>query len=542
MPSARDEQQETTEQVATEGRGAAGRAASLSRAGAATMSTAAGPGSGGGSSERGDDRAKMSFRQRVTLSFAVVAVFTTVLFVVVLTIAWNGQFRNYTRDTIDELATSAATTLARAYETRGTWTSSDLTNAAAGAAGIDDVGIQILNANGVVVYDSTLGGTARSASSLEADMSLAPADGSSSVVTRPILDDEGDEVGVVRVWVYGSDVLLTQRDEGFRTSSLEAVSITGIIAVVLAATMGLVFSRVLTKPVRTISNAAQRIKEGDLSARSNVRGNDDLGQLGTMFDAMADSVQRDRELERRLTSDVAHELRTPLMSILATVEAMQDEVLPCDQEHLALVASETKRLSRLVDSMLRLSRLENGSVRLKIEPVDAVGFVGAIARSHAALLEDAGLTMTFTNKTGADELMVELDRDTVTQAVTNIISNAMRYTPAPGEVEVSVARSGNEALIAVRDTGIGIAKEDISRVFGRFWRAEESRNRVAGGLGVGLAVTKEIIDRHHGHIDVESEQGVGTTFTLHLPLTQPRDEPEGEAARAHGHHAHRREG
>lgn len=541
MSSARDEQQNTVQQVDQAAEGVAVQAAPPSRGGAATTSTATGHGSDP-SSKYGGERAKMSFRQRVTLSFAVVAVFMTVLFVVVLTLVWNSQFSAYTRDAMDELAASAASALARSYDMRGTWSSTDLANAAAGVASADGVGIQIINANGVVVYDSTVGGSTQRSSStgMEVDMSLAPGDDPSSVVTRSIVDDDGNEVGVVRVWVYGSDALLTQRDESFRISSLEAVSITGIVAVILAATMGLVLSRVLTKPVRAISTAAQRIKEGDLSARSNVRGNDDLGQLGTMFDAMADSVQRDRELERRLTSDVAHELRTPLMSILATVEAMQDEVLPCDQEHLALVSSETKRLSRLVDSMLRLSRLENGSVRLKIEPVDAVEFVGTIARSHAALLEDAGLTMAFVNKTGADELTVELDRDTVTQAVTNIISNAMRYTPAPGEVEVSVSCAGNEALVAVRDTGIGIAKEDIDHVFGRFWRAEESRNRVAGGLGVGLAVTKEIIDRHHGHIDVESEQGVGTTFTLHLPLTQPRsDEPEGEAAHAHGHHANR---
>ena len=288
--------------------------------------------------------------------------------------------------------------------------------------------------------------------------------------------------------------------------------------------------------MRAISQAAQRIKEGDLTARSGLSGDDDLGQLGETFDDMAESLERDRELERRLTSDVAHELRTPLMSILATVEAMQDEVLPCDQEHLALVSSETKRLSRLVDSMLRLSRLENGSVRLDIIPVDVVALVRGIATSHQALLEDMGLEMAFENLTGRDELDVELDRDTVTQAVTNIISNAMRYTPAPGKVTVRVAADEDGALVSVSDTGIGIAPEDLDRVFGRFWRAEESRNRVAGGLGVGLAVTKEIVDRHHGMINVESEQGVGTTFTIFLPFEQPGHGEHG----AEGHGGYRR--
>ncbi len=461
-----------------------------------------------------------SFRSRVTLCFAVVALVTTLLFVIVLTAVWSEQFSAYTRDTMDELATSAADSLANVYDARGYWSTANLENVASSVAAMDGVGIQILSGNGVVVYDSSLIGADVKLSGLESDMSLAPS-GTDNVVTQPVVISDGTQVGIVRVWVYGSDALLTQRDQDYRTGSLEAIALAGTAAIVVAVLMGLVFSRLLTGPVRTISSTARRIKEGDLSARSNIVGNDDLGQLGETFDAMADSIERDRELERRLTSDVAHELRTPLMSILATVEAMQDEVLPCDQEHLALVSAETKRLSRLVDSMLRLSRLENGSVRLKIEPVDAVEFVGNIAASHSALLEDMGLELTFTNKTGADELAVELDRDTVTQAVTNIISNAMRYTPAPGKVDVSVARDESHVLIAVADTGIGIAKEDIGNVFGRFWRAEESRNRVAGGLGVGLAVTKEIVDRHHGTIEVESEQGVGTTFTLHLPLKQP---------------------
>lgn len=554
MSTARNEHVETNAPAAS-GRPAEGAQASVAGSARAVAgggapaaeraSATTAPGEKGSSAERSADAERtMNFRQRVTLSFAVVSVSTTLLFVIVLSLVWSSQFGTYTRDNMEFLASSAAASLADAYDARGYWSSGELVNAASSVAAADGVGIQILDANGVVVYDSTLTGMGkRSAGELELDISLAPSDDAADVVTQPVVDDEGETVGTVRVWVYGSDALLTQRDESFRTSSFEAIGLAGLASVLLSVTMGLIFSRMLTKPVRIISNAAQRIKEGDLSARSNVRGSDDLGQLGTTFDAMADSVQRDRELERRLTSDVAHELRTPLMSILATVEAMQDEVLPCDQEHLALVASETKRLSRLVDSMLRLSRLENGSVRLKIEPVDAVEFVGNIARSHMALLEDAGLTMTFANRTGVDSLDVELDRDTITQAVTNIISNAMRYTPAPGEVEVALDKADGEVLISVRDTGIGIAKEDIRNVFGRFWRAEESRNRVAGGLGVGLAVTKEIVDRHHGHIDVESEQGVGTTFTLHIPLTQPHidEAPEGDegarghAGRTHGH-------
>ena len=473
-----------------------------------------------GEKPRASQNSKLSFRARVATGFAVVAILTTVLFVVVLSVSWNEEFHNYTRSTLEELADSTAATLERSYANKGYWTASDLETAASSAESLEDIGVQICDAKKTAVYDSTLAASGQTANSYATDMSLAPA--ASQMVSVDVHGRSGEKVGTVSVWVYGSEYLLTQRDESFRTGSFKAIGVAGFVAVLLSVILGFVISRVLTTPVRTISHTAARIKEGELSARCGVRGKDDLGQLGETFDEMAEKIENDRELERRLTNDMAHELRTPLMSMLATVEAMQDGVYGCDQEHLALVRSEITRLSRLVDGMLSLSRLENGSVHMDIVPTDAVELVAGIAATHKAMLDEVGLDLRFENACDTDELVVELDRDTITQAVTNFISNAMRYTPAPGTVTVRVNRDGNDALISVQDTGIGIAKEDISRVFGRFWRAEESRNRAKGGLGVGLAVTKEIADRHHGKIEVDSTQGVGTTFTLRLPLKQPK--------------------
>ncbi len=475
-----------------------------------------------GEKARTERGSKMSFRARMAVCFGVIAVITTALFVIVLSVSWNEEFHNYTRSTLQELADSAAASLERSYATKGYWSASDLENAASSAESFDDIGVQISDAKGRTVYDSTFAASGQTASSYVSDMSLAPS--ASQMVTVDVLGRSDESVGSVSVWVYGSEYLLTQRDESFRSNSFKAIGVAGVAAVLLSIVLGFIASRTLTAPVRAISHTAARIKEGELSARCGIKGKDDLGQLGETFDEMAEKIENDRELEKRLTNDMAHELRTPLMSMLATVEAMQDGVYACDQEHLALVRSEITRLSRLVDGMLSLSRLENGSVRMKIEQVDAVDFVAGITATHKAMLEEVGLDLRFENDYDSDELEVELDRDTITQAVTNLISNAMRYTPAPGTVTVHVGRDGDEALISVQDTGIGIAKEDISRVFGRFWRAEESRNRAKGGLGVGLAVTKEIIDHHHGKITVDSTLGVGTTFTLRLPLKQPKED------------------
>lgn len=459
----------------------------------------------------------LGFGQRVALTFAVVSVVMALLFVVVLSVVWNDQFKENSRATVNDYAVSVAQSLGRVYSQRGWWSASAVSNAMSNSAAVDGVGVQMLDSNGRVLYDSTWVGVDNEV--VAGGISLAPDD--SSMVIVPI-EVAGKQVGTVKSWVYGSDLLLTSRDEALRDNSYVAIGIAAVVSLMFAALISFLVSRQLTKPVRKISAAAQRIKEGDRTARSGVNGSDDLGQLGETFDSMAEAIEKEAELERRLTADVAHELRTPLQALRANVEAMQDEVLPCDQEHLALLSNETNRLARLVDSMLRLSRLENGSVRMSFQPVDIVQFVSDIATSHRMLLEDAGLELTFRNDVSSDELYVELDRDTVTQALTNILSNAIRYTPAPGKVTISVSCVNEEARVAVADTGIGIAKEDMNKVFSRFWRAEESRNRVAGGLGVGLAVTKEIVDRHHGRVEVESERGVGTTFILCFPLTQPK--------------------
>ena len=174
--------------------------------------------------------------------------------------------------------------------------------------------------------------------------------------------------------------------------------------------------------------------------------------------------------------------------------------------------------------MLDLSRMENRTTPLNLEPVDIVPFVRRIVDGQQQLFIKRDLRLRFSDDTQGRAAVIDVDADMITQAVVNLMSNAMRYTPEGGWVVVSVRADRRTVQIIVSDTGIGIAKEDLSRIFGRFWRADASRAREAGGLGVGLSVTKQIVERHHGYISVESELGKGTTFTIHLPrehMTEP---------------------
>ena len=326
---------------------------------------------------------------------------------------------------------------------------------------------------------------------------------------------DSEVVGRVSVWVYGANTLLTQEDLEFRNKSYQAMVLAAAFAIVLALCIGFLFARNLVRPINRMTSTAASIKEGNMSARTGLHGDDEISRLGETFDAMAESVEKDRELERRLTTDVAHELRTPLMAIQSTVEAMVDGVFDIDTDRLEVVNSEVQRLSRLVDALLRLSKLENRSTPMKEELVDVGSLVESIISTHEAFVIDSGLTLEHHLETN---VYVYGDADMIRQATANLISNAVRYTPEGGNITVTVKKGDLMASIAVKDTGIGLSEEEARMVFSRFWRADAGRNRATGGLGIGLTVVKEIVDRHGGWVQVEGKPDRGATFTIYIPL------------------------
>ena len=505
---------------------------------------------------RSDSRSGLSYGSRMALSFALTSLMTVLVLVCVIMVVWGSAFSEYTRANVVDLAKLTSEKLADSYEQDGEWTVDTLYAIAQSSSISDDIGLQVLDAEGTILYDDTwpvasvAADVKKSESVPEADagsstegatdqaeqgsaeesepkikfdrhglISTAPTD-EEGAITEPITTSDGKVVGQVRLWVLGSDVLLTKTDTAFREKTIDAMVLAAVIAVAISVVIGLFVSRMLTNPIRRITGTAKQIRDGDLSARTNMRGDDEIDQLGETFDEMATSLEKDLKHERRLTSDVAHELRTPLMAMLATVEAMQDGVYPTDNEHLETVASETRRLARLVQQMLDLSRMENHTVPMNIETVDVVELVRGIVNAQEPLFHERDLRLRFADETQGKKPLIEADPDMITQCVINLMSNAMRYTPEGGWVIVTVGFDRKHLTISVSDTGIGVAKEDLSRIFGRFWRADASRAREAGGLGVGLAVTKQIVERHHGFISVESELEKGTTFTIHLPREQ----------------------
>lgn len=470
-------------------------------------------------------RSTIKYSTRMTISFALTAVMTAAVLSTVLAIVWEGQFQNYTRSNMQRIAEQMADNLSQQYSEDGKWTDKTLDFVEASSASMSEVGMRLVDSKGVVLYDDATGGPVRTSNgTLVRKLAIPPREDSVVFAPVTVVSASGTktEVGTVTFWSTSSDALITQSDSVFRTNSYAAIVTAAIMAILFACIIGFFVARALARPIKRITTTASQIRNGDLTARTGLTGTDEIGRLGETFDDMAGTLERDIKLEHRLTSDVAHELRTPLMAMQATVEAMQDGVMPADQDNLATVAVEVRRLSRLVDAMLRLSRMENGKIPLNIERCDVVALASDLVTMQVQLFQDNGLSLEFENETGHRKFIAELDPDLIREAMVNLMSNAMRYTSEGGSVVVRVARDRRNVLLSVQDTGMGIAKEDIPRVFSRFWRSDASREREAGGLGVGLSLTKEIVDRHNGTISVDSEEGVGTTFTLHIPLARKK--------------------
>ena len=448
----------------------------------------------------------ISFTKRVMLVSIAVSLITIISSVVVLSAVWNQHFQSYTRENVQRVADGTAAAIADGYEqSNGDWYGSALSAATSASSLYDSVYLQVRTIDGTIVYDDRANDVLGSVDVKE--------DGS-NVASAPIMVD-GEKVGTVLVRVPGSETLLTKFDEDFRDKSYNAMIFAALIALIIAMVMGAIFARTIAAPVKKITNAAKALKEGDYSARTGMTGSDEIARLGNMFDLMADSVESNRKLERRLVTDVAHELRTPLMAIQSTVEAMIDGVFKPDAERLETLNSEVQRLSRLVDALLKLSRLESRTKPIEQKKVDLTEMLSSVVQTHQAYIHDAGLNLEFEYD---PHVYVFGDADLLRQATANLISNAVRYTPEGGTITIMARKGDLMGQIVVKDTGIGLTPEEAKLVFQRFWRADSGRARATGGLGIGLSVVKEIVEQHNGWVRVEGRPNEGACFTIYIPL------------------------
>lgn len=329
------------------------------------------------------------------------------------------------------------------------------------------------------------------------------------------LNQNGKEIGSLSIKYYGP-FFMNEADFDFINVMNKVLIFIGILSGVCSIIAGCLLARRISRPVTKTAYIAKEISEGNYNIRfepgTRIKELDDLAEA---INQLSDGLGKQESLRKRLTADVAHELRTPLTSLSSHLEAMMEGLWEPTYSRLSSCFEEVKRLGTLVADLEQLARMESENLVLKKSKVDLLNLVQIVSDTMNGELVKRNLSFDLEGT----PVMVEADKDRISQVVANLLSNAMKYTPEGGSVKVVVSETPNEGIIKVSDNGIGIPERELALVFERFYRSDKSRDRKTGGAGIGLAIVKSIVTAHGGNVVAESTLEKGSSFTVSLPKT-----------------------
>jgi heavy metal sensor kinase len=291
---------------------------------------------------------------------------------------------------------------------------------------------------------------------------------------------------------------------------------TGVLVMILAGIGGFFYADSSLKPVEKIINTAKNIEENNLNERIKVNSQDELGRLVSTLNQMISRLEKAFEQQKQFTADVSHDLRTPLSIIQAesSLSLKKDRSIEEYKKSLELILEETSYMSEIIDKLLFLARSDNKTQFYNFTKTNLKSLLEEVIKKVSPLYHNKGLTLQVAK---LEELNIRADKDKLKEALINILDNSLKYTDE-GKVTISSVKIGNFAKISIEDTGRGIPKGDLHRIFDRFYRGDKARTSSEKSTGLGLAIVKEIVNAHDGRIEVESEVGKGTVFSLFLPI------------------------
>jgi len=454
---------------------------------------------------------RRSYALRLAAAFAGVGIAAAAITAILVNLAFGTRFTSYLEDQQRLRQQQLVADLAQSYSANGGWNTEALRSLQSLALA-DGGTMRLVDASGETIWNPSAGAGGQMAAMHRKMMGGGPLGPEERL---PIVVN-GSVVGtaIVREPKLG----LFPQDVAFRSSVNRLLLIGGLVAGLAALALSFVLARRATAPARELTRAASALAAGDRSERVDFEAGDEFGEMARAFNSMADTIEQEDRLRRVFAADVAHELRTPLTILRTQIEGIQDGVLEPSSASLASLHEEALRLQRLVADLETLASAEAAGFSLVRQPVDLRLLLEGAAREFAGPYEDEEVRLA----TELADVAVEADPTRIRQVVTNLLSNALRFTPPGGEVRLSLALEGAAAVIAVSDTGPGVAPDELPHVFDRFFRGRGAR---AGGSGIGLTVARELVLAHGGELEVASEPGRGTTFTVRLPEASSRPRP-----------------
>ena len=438
------------------------------------------------------------------------------------------EFQQYATTSQSEIRETIAGVLAVSYlRDGGNWRSAPA-NAATAA---EYVGQRLIvtDASGTVVADTTgeragqrfTGEDGWQATPID-DAALRGITGRSGFITAPgrpggppIIRPGGNNT-YGTLWVESANAIAAARDRLFLNRLRRVTIISTALGLFAALIISLFLARRIGRPIETLTRAARRMGAGDLNQRVPEEGSAETVELARSFNTMAANLSTAHDLRQQLVADVAHELRTPLANIRGYLEAIEDGVVAADEATLRTLREEAAQLNGMIDDLQELAQAEDGTLRLDREPLAPAELVERATDAARPRAAEKGISLVGTVEPALP--LISVDPQRLGQVLQNLLTNALRHTPQGGQVTIEAGHTSAGAVaISVTDTGSGIAPADLPHIFERFYRADSSRARATGGSGLGLTITRRLVEAHGGTIDATSTVGQGSRFTFTLP-------------------------
>lgn len=329
----------------------------------------------------------------------------------------------------------------------------------------------------------------------------------------PLMHD-GAEIGYIGF--VKPDVVVREADRRFIEHQLQVFGVLSVIVLLISLAAATILTRRMSRPIQALSQHARALIHGNYDQRTRVKSQDEIGQLSADINLLAKTLAANEKSRAAWVADISHEMRTPLAVAKAQVEAMQDGVRDLDAKNLAVIHQKIEGLNTLVDDLFELSLSDIGALQYKMQPILLSTIVTRVAEQFSARATTAGLTLQMQLISSA--ITVQGDELRLEQLLSNLLENALRYTSAPGSIEIELTAVDHCALLIVRDSAPTVPKEQRELIFDRLHRLENSRSRDTGGAGLGLAICNNIVAAHQGSIRAEDSALGGISLRVEIPL------------------------
>ncbi len=459
---------------------------------------------------------KYSLRTKLTVSYIFVILLLVSLIFLFTNVILERYFQNYIIRQQEERNKEVIALITQQYKGEDKWNREVIENIGINALE-NGLIVRVRDIKGNIIWDATVhynGMCTQMLAHMAKNMESRYRNFNGKYVENPYpLYKDTEPFGVVEIGYYGP-FYFNDSDLDFINSINKVLIVIGLFSLLFAIAFGTIMARRLSYPISRVIRATQIIAKGDYGDKIvEESSTKEIGQMTFAINNLAQTLEKQEALRKRMSLDVAHEFRTPIATLQSHLEAMIDGIWEPDEQRLKSCHEEVLRIGRMVGDLEKLAKYEGENLVLNKESFDLSKLIQTIVHNFESDFKTKGVELRFISK----KHILLADRDKISQIIVNLLSNALKYTHEGGTVNIEVIESDKAVEIVVRDNGSGIAVEDLPYIFERFYRADKSRNRNTGGAGIGLTIAKSLVDAHRGKIEVKSELGKGSEFTVILP-------------------------